>query len=106
MQSRQMVVPFLDLLHLQVSSDRGMVLGSDVDASYLGEIQGIESLVLVPALVGTRALSGTRPCGPRAYQISPRRPKVRPAPRGSIGPVIVFTVRFRDTSFVTLWFSY
>jgi len=33
------------------------VLGSDVDASYLGEIQGIESLMLVPALVGTRALT-------------------------------------------------
>jgi len=39
-----------------------LVLGSDVDASYLDEIQGIESLMLVPALVGTRALVGMPPC--------------------------------------------
>jgi len=42
--------------------DRPFLLGSDVDTSYLDEIQGIESLMLVPALVGTRALVGMRPC--------------------------------------------
>ena len=55
------------------------MLGSDVDASYLGEIQGIESLELVPALVGTRALSGTRPCGPRAYQPAPSQSPASPS---------------------------
>ena len=36
------------------------LLGSDVDTIYLDEIQVIESLMLVPALVGTCALVGTR----------------------------------------------
>jgi len=45
-----------------------MLLGLDVDTSYLDEIQGIESLMLVPALVGMRTLSGTCPGGLHAYQ--------------------------------------
>ena len=49
------------------------LLGSDVDTSYLGEIQGIEPLVLVPAL------SGTRPCGPRAYQPAPSQSPAGPS---------------------------
>ena len=55
------------------------LLGSDVDTSYLSEIQGIESLVLVPALVGMPTLSSTRPCGPHAYQPAPSQSLAGPS---------------------------
>jgi len=40
------------------------LLGSDVDATYLDEIQVMESLMLVPALVGMWALIDTHPSQP------------------------------------------
>ena len=56
------------------------MLGSDVDTSYLGEIQGIESLVLVPALVGTPALTLwlARPNERFGHQVSQARDLVEP----------------------------
>jgi len=60
------------------------VLGPDVDATYLDEIQGIESLMLVLAHAGTCGLVGTRPC--ELARTGPRGPKVRTAALGTTGP--------------------
>ena len=46
----------------QITNINREVLGSDVDTSYLGEIQGIESLMLVPTLVSMRALTMQPAC--------------------------------------------
>ena len=53
------------------------MLGSDVDASYLDEIQVIESLMLVPALAGI----STRPCQPArvSYQPAPSQSLASPS---------------------------
>jgi len=61
-----------------LSCKGGILLGSDVDTSYLNEIHGIELLMLVPTLVGTRALSSTHPCGLLTYQPVPSQSLARP----------------------------
>jgi len=88
---------------LYQAKDGRKVLGSDVDATYLDEIQGIESLMLVPALVGTCALIGTyvpMHASMRVYQ--PALSQSPAGPSRNNWPLMVSIVLFRDTSFVTL----
>ena len=76
------------------SSDDSLgLLGSDVDATFLDEIQGIESLMLVPAHVGTP------PSQPTRVSAAPSQ-----SPAGSSRndwPLMVSIVWFRGTAFVT-----
>jgi len=66
-----------------------LLLGSDVDASSLDEIQAIESLMLVPALSVRAPSSVCAPASLRAYD-----PALSQIPAG---PLMVSIVWFRDT---------